>query len=96
MVEAEPKYYGYMAESGPYVFTKVLPFDTLNGLGALFDFCPTEAEDADGWDDEDGCADADNRQIEIEADRRHAGLLLERSNHQWVAARMIKRETVFM
>jgi mannosyltransferase PIG-V len=30
------KYYGYMAESGPYIFTKVLPFDTLNGLGALF------------------------------------------------------------
>jgi hypothetical protein len=30
------KYYGYMAESGPYVFTVALPFDTLNGLGALF------------------------------------------------------------
>jgi hypothetical protein len=30
------KYYGYMAESGPYIFTVALPFDTLNGLGALF------------------------------------------------------------
>ena len=28
-----------MAESGPYIFTKVLPFDTLNGLGALFVHC---------------------------------------------------------
>jgi hypothetical protein len=30
------KYYGYMAESGPYVFTVALPFDTLNALGAVF------------------------------------------------------------
>jgi hypothetical protein len=30
------RYYGYMAESGPYIFTKVLPFDTLNALGAIF------------------------------------------------------------
>jgi hypothetical protein len=29
------RYYGYMAESGPYVFSVALPFDTLNGLGAL-------------------------------------------------------------
>lgn len=36
LVPLAVRYYGYMAESGPYVFTKVLPFDTLNGLGALF------------------------------------------------------------
>ena len=30
------KYYGYMAESGLYIFTVALPFDMLNGLGALF------------------------------------------------------------
>ena len=30
------KYYGYMAESGPYIFTRALPFDTLNALGAIF------------------------------------------------------------
>jgi len=30
------KYYGYMAESGPYIFTVALPFDTLNAVGALF------------------------------------------------------------
>ena len=36
LVPLAMKYYGYMAESGPYIFTKVLPFDTLNGLGALF------------------------------------------------------------
>jgi hypothetical protein len=36
LVPLAVRYYGYMAESGPYIFTKVLPFDTLNGLGALF------------------------------------------------------------
>jgi hypothetical protein len=30
------KYYGYFAESGAYQVTKVLPFDTLNALGAIF------------------------------------------------------------
>ncbi len=36
LVPLATRYYGYMAESGPYIFTKVLPFDTLNGMGAIF------------------------------------------------------------
>src|SRR4030095_653837 len=30
------KYYGYFVESGAYVVSLTLPFDLLNGLGALF------------------------------------------------------------
>ena len=30
------KYYGYFAESGAYIVSLTLPFDLLNGLGALF------------------------------------------------------------
>ena len=31
-----PKSNGYMAESGPYIFTVALPFETLNAMGAIF------------------------------------------------------------
>jgi hypothetical protein len=36
LVPLAEKYYGYMAESGPYIFTVALPFETLNALGAIF------------------------------------------------------------
>ena len=31
-----------------------------DGIGDSQDACPSEAEDADGWEDEDGCPEADN------------------------------------
>jgi hypothetical protein len=36
LIALTKQYYGYLTESGLYVVTRVLPFDTLNGLGALF------------------------------------------------------------